>query len=103
MSNFEHLPVLGLQARDIMKIWWRRLTHLLTHLINDEAVYRTAPATPGLLISMSINLSVFFSSLGPRAYGTDNCALLNIHMNGNSQGVKRPYLGHKMILFNTLL
>ena len=26
------------------------LTHSLTYWINDEAVYRTAPATPGLLI-----------------------------------------------------
>ena len=25
------------------------------------------------------------------------------HMSGNSQGVKRPYLGHKIILCNTLL
>ena len=25
------------------------------------------------------------------------------HMSGNSQGVKRPYLGHKFILSNTLL
>ena len=32
-----------------MKIWRKRLTYLLTELINDEAVYRTAPATPGLL------------------------------------------------------
>ena len=26
-----------------------------------------------------------------------------IHMSGNSQGVKRPYLGHTIILCNTLL
>ena len=36
-----------------MKIWRKRLTHSLTELINelinDEAVYRTALATPGLL------------------------------------------------------
>ena len=25
------------------------MTHSLTHLMNYEAVYRTAPATPGLL------------------------------------------------------
>ena len=36
---------------DIMKIWRKRLTHSLTDLMNDEAVYRTAPATPGLLIT----------------------------------------------------
>ena len=35
---------------DIMKIWRKRLTYSLTHSLNDEAVYRTAPATPGLLI-----------------------------------------------------
>ena len=29
-----------------MKIWRKRLTHSL----NDEAVFKTAPATPGLLI-----------------------------------------------------
>ena len=28
-----------------MKIWRKRLTHLLTHLINDKAVYRTAGYT----------------------------------------------------------
>ena len=27
------------------------MNRLITELINDEAVYRTAPATPGLLIS----------------------------------------------------
>ena len=26
-----------------------------------------------------------------------------VYMSGNSQGVKRPYLGHKIILCNTLL
>jgi hypothetical protein len=30
---------------DIMKIWRKRISDL----ISDEAVYRTAPATPGLL------------------------------------------------------
>ena len=32
-----------------MKIWRKRLTDSLNQLISDEAVYRTAPATPGLL------------------------------------------------------
>ena len=27
------------------------MTHLINESINDEAVYRTAPATPGLLIT----------------------------------------------------
>ena len=35
---------------------------------------------------------VFQSELSEEAY-----------MSGNSQGVKRPYLGHKIILCNTLL
>ena len=35
---------------DIMKIWRKRLPYLQTQLINEEAVYRTALATPGLLI-----------------------------------------------------
>ena len=26
------------------------MTHLINEIMNDEAVYRTAPATPGLLI-----------------------------------------------------
>jgi hypothetical protein len=34
---------------DIMKIWRKRLTELTNESINDEAVYRTALATPGLL------------------------------------------------------
>ena len=34
---------------DNMKIWRKRLTELIDESINDEAVYRTAPATPGLL------------------------------------------------------
>ena len=33
------------------------MTQSVNELINDEAVYRTAPATPGLLITL-----VFFSS-----------------------------------------
>ena len=32
------------------------MTQSITELINDEAVYRTAPATPGLLI----NITVYF-------------------------------------------
>ena len=34
---------------DILKIWRKRLTHWLNESVNDEGVYRTAPATPGLL------------------------------------------------------
>ena len=37
------------------------MTHLLTHLLNYEPVYRTAPTTPGLLIS--------HSEMKPRAEG----------------------------------
>ena len=33
-----------------MKILRKRLTYSLNESISDEAVYRTAPATPGLLI-----------------------------------------------------
>ena len=32
-----------------MKIWRKRMTHSINQSINDKAVYRTAPATPGLL------------------------------------------------------
>ena len=32
-----------------LKIWRKRIAHSINHLINDEAVYRIAPATPGLL------------------------------------------------------
>ena len=32
-----------------MKIWRKRIAESLNQLINHEAVYRTAPATPGLL------------------------------------------------------
>ena len=42
----QHFSSLALTDYDIMKIWRKRMTHW----INDEAVYRTAPATPGLLI-----------------------------------------------------
>ena len=34
---------------DIMKIWRKKLTDSLNQWINDKAVYRTTPATPGLL------------------------------------------------------
>ena len=33
----------------VMNIWMKRVTESVNQLINDEAVYRTAPATPGLL------------------------------------------------------
>ena len=52
-----HSYNLGLQRfkviYDIMKIWRKRLTDSLNELINDKAVYRTAPATPGLLMTWS--------------------------------------------------
>ena len=40
---------------------------------------------------------------GHRLSVTDTNCLWHTHMSGNSQGVKRPYLGHKFILCNTLL
>ena len=40
---------------DIMKIWRKRVTDL----ISDEAVCRTAPATPGLLIIEKIDILDF--------------------------------------------
>ena len=33
-----------------MNILRKRMSHLINQSISDEAVYRTAPATPGLLI-----------------------------------------------------
>ena len=36
---------------DIMKIWRKRLTQSMNYLINYEAVYSSAPDTPGLLKS----------------------------------------------------
>ena len=41
---------------DIIKIWRKRLTDSVNESVNDEAVYRTAPATPGLL-NTTIRLS----------------------------------------------
>ena len=34
-----------------MKIWRKRMTQWINEWISDEAVYRTAPATPGLLMN----------------------------------------------------
>ena len=34
---------------DVLKIWRKRLTHLMNELMSNEGVCRTAPATPGLL------------------------------------------------------
>ena len=45
-QNFSS-PALPVCDYDIMKIWRKRP---LTKSVNDEAVFRTAPATPGLLI-----------------------------------------------------
>ena len=41
-----------------MKIWRKRITDLMNQSINEEAVYRTAPATPGLLIMMKMKLEL---------------------------------------------
>ena len=40
------------------KLWRKRLTHRLTELINDKDVYRTAPATPGLLNRDSVKSNI---------------------------------------------
>ena len=40
-----------------MNIWRKRITYLIIQLINDEAVYRTATATPGLLMILGPELS----------------------------------------------
>ena len=43
-----------------MKIWRKRVTESVNYLINDEAVNRTDPATPGLLIiPMTLNVKFF--------------------------------------------
>ena len=36
---------------DVLKIFYQIMTDLINESVNDEAVYRTAPATPGLLIT----------------------------------------------------
>jgi hypothetical protein len=41
---------------DIMKIWRKRMNESMNQSMNHEAVYRTAPATPGLLIMLSPNM-----------------------------------------------
>ena len=46
-----------------------------------------------LLIYCCICIAVFLNC---------NIAVI-LYMSGNSQGVKRPYLGHEIILCNTLL
>ena len=43
-----------------MKIWRKRLTYLLTELINDEAVCRTAPATPVILDDEALYYSTIY-------------------------------------------
>ena len=42
---------------DVMNIWRKRVTESVNELIHYEAVYRTAPATPGLLIILSTFVS----------------------------------------------
>ena len=44
----------------IMEIWRKRLTELMNHLINDEAVYRTALATTGLLNIQMLRIGLKF-------------------------------------------
>ena len=48
---------------DIMKIWRKKLTDSVNQSMNDEAVYRTAPATPGLLIKFLLPNSRFNQNL----------------------------------------
>ena len=45
----QNFSSLALTVCDIMKIWRKRLTDLINEWINEEAVYRIAPGTPGLL------------------------------------------------------
>jgi hypothetical protein len=40
-----------------VNIWRKRIAYLIIQLINDEAVYRTATATPGLLMILGPELS----------------------------------------------
>ena len=48
-SSGEGLCLQPTQQACIMKIWRKRLTDSLNQSMNDEAVFRTALATPGLL------------------------------------------------------
>ena len=38
-----------------MKIWRKRVTESVSQLMSHKAVYRTAPATPGLLIMFTLD------------------------------------------------
>ena len=42
-----HLLRFGIDS--VLKILSKRITYQINELMNDEGVYRTAPATPGLL------------------------------------------------------
>ena len=43
--------LLWFECNDVLKVWRKRITELINESINYEGVYRTAPATPGLLNS----------------------------------------------------
>ena len=66
-----------------MKIWRKRLTYLLTELINDEAVYRTAPATPGLL---NMKMKERIKCIQPAYYAADK------ENRGYDEGMAPPWL-----------
>ena len=60
-----------------MKIWRKRIGDLINQLISDEAVYRTAPATPDLLITrMLINVMPFQVLTVIVHYFSVKCSLL---------------------------
>ena len=67
-----------------MKIWRKRLTQSVSQSVNYEAVYRTAPATPGLL-NIGCRITCSFTVKGG-GFGR----VSRKSRKGNSQGLLGP-------------
>ena len=56
-QNFSSLAWFG--SYDVLKIWRKRIIYSVNQLMNDKAVRGTAPATPGLLISVQGKINIY--------------------------------------------
>ena len=68
----------------VLKILNERITYWMNEWINDEGVYRTALATPGLLITMTITqiYVVLQSYIWKDKYKNMNVYIYNLNQNG---------------------
>ena len=67
------------------------MNELMNELINHEGVYRTAPATPGLLKTVGLSKTVHFSDLKKRDPNVKNRTCLFLKIVSSQENIRNMF------------